>query len=270
MKSLCLFPILVLLCPAFAHAQMVYPISVATSGDRIVIADLNLPGIWEVKNGKVEKILQGEKKFREPLNRIRCVAFDKQGKLIAGDSATREIYRIEDGKPVPLTKGNIGIPMSIAVDSGGDLIVADLELGRIFKVPSSGGEPTVIGKVAAPRSLFVDSEDTIWVASGSKTQLVKINSKGEQTTVVANRPFKYPSAVILNEAGEAFVCDSYAKAVWKVSAEGKAEKWAEGSFVHPVGMAKLGEKILVIDPRSNSLFSIGPDGSAEVLVKSTE
>jgi len=52
---------------------------------------------------------------------VRCVAagiYDDQGKLLAGDSATREVYRFDEaGNPVPLTKGKIGIATAIAVRS---------------------------------------------------------------------------------------------------------------------------------------------------------
>ena len=49
----------VFLLPGTTFAQTVYPISVAASEDGIMIADLNLPGIWDLKNGKVAKFLDG-------------------------------------------------------------------------------------------------------------------------------------------------------------------------------------------------------------------
>ncbi|HBL43028.1 MAG TPA: hypothetical protein DDZ90_06490, partial [Planctomycetaceae bacterium] len=80
----------------------------------------------------------GSKVFRTPLNAVRCVAIDKEGHVLAGDSSTREVYRFEKAgaKPQPLTNGGIGIPMDVVVLKNGDLLVSDLELQQIWKVPA--------------------------------------------------------------------------------------------------------------------------------------
>ena len=71
------------------------------------------------------------------------LAIDRDGKVLAGDSATREVYRFDQpGKPTPLIKGaqaGIGIPMALAVDSKGNIFVADLETHWIWKLAPSGG-----------------------------------------------------------------------------------------------------------------------------------
>ena len=124
------------------------------------------------------------------MNAVRCLAIDKAGSLLAGDTATREVYRFDKaGKPVPLTDGGIGIPMSIAVNSKGDLLVADLELHRIWKVPAAGGKPEQVAEVQAPRGVCVDSEDNVWVVSHGKNQVVRITASGKVETVVEGRPF---------------------------------------------------------------------------------
>ena len=89
--------------------ELNYPLAVAAADDgTLYIADRYLPGVWKVTNGKTEVYFQGSKKFRTPLNAVRCVAIDKQGRLLAGDSATREVYRFdESAKPKPLTGGKM-------------------------------------------------------------------------------------------------------------------------------------------------------------------
>ena len=71
-------------CSSTALAQMAYPISVASDGEQIVIGDLNLPGVWLLKEGKATKLIEGAKIFKMPLNRVRCVAIDKDGKVLVG------------------------------------------------------------------------------------------------------------------------------------------------------------------------------------------
>ncbi|MFM9068734.1 MAG: hypothetical protein ACKOUR_15600, partial [Planctomycetota bacterium] len=92
--------------------ELGYPLAVAASATGpIYLADRNLPGIWKVEGDKLSLFFQASKKFRTPLNAVRCLTLDRQGKLLAGDSATRDIYRFdEQGQPVALTKGQIGIP----------------------------------------------------------------------------------------------------------------------------------------------------------------
>src|SRR3990167_3554221 len=101
----------VMATPGTISAQeLQYPVSVAAAEDgTLYIADRNFHGIWKFANGKLEKFFEGSAKFRTPLNAVRCVAMDHQGKLLAGDSATREVYRFDEaGNPVPLTQGRIG------------------------------------------------------------------------------------------------------------------------------------------------------------------
>ena len=75
-------------------AELKYPIAVATAanGD-IYIADRQLPGIWRLRDGTTTVYYQAKKKFGTPLNAVRCLAIDGDGKLLAGDSATRDVYR---------------------------------------------------------------------------------------------------------------------------------------------------------------------------------
>jgi sugar lactone lactonase YvrE len=196
------------------------------------------------------------------LNAVRCVALDKTGSLLAGDSATREVYRFgDDGKPVPLTNGGIGIPMGITVDSKGQLLVADLELHRIWKVPAEGGEPEQLAEVPAPRGVCIDDDDNLWVVSHGKDHVVRVSPDGKVETVVKGRPFQFPHTIVLDQDKTAYVCDGYAKAVWKVPPGGEPAKWVSGEpLVNPVGLAQRGDGLLVVDPRANAVFEVDATG----------
>lgn len=251
-----------------APGQMQYPLSavVAESGT-IYVADRNLPGVWKIETNKLSRFFEGSKRYRTPLYAVRCVTMDKSGALLAGDSATREVYRFnKDGKPTPLTDGGIGMPMSVAVNSKGELLVADLELHRIWKVPAAGGKPEQLAEVQAPRGLAIDSEDKLWVVSHGKDQVVRVTPDGKLEAVVEGRPFLFPHNIALAPDKTAYVTDGYSKAVWKIPPGGKPEKWVSGEpLVNPVGLAWRKANLLVVDPRANAVLEITPDGKVAKL-----
>jgi sugar lactone lactonase YvrE len=259
-----------MLGPIQGHAQdtFLYPVSIAVSDAGTYLADRNLPGVWKLEEKSLTLFFKGSNKFRTPLNAIRCVEFDSDGKLLAGDSSTREVYRFDDeGKPVPLTNGGIGIPMDIAVNKAGDLYVSNLEIQRIVKVPKTGGEPEEVTQIAGCRGLFVDHEDHLWVVSTTKNQLHRIAPDGKEEVIAKDNPFEFPHTVVVDNELTAYVCDGYAKTIWRISKGGEPEAWVKGEpFVNPVGMAIHGEKILVVDPRAAGVFEIDPEGKVTPII----
>lgn len=292
-----LFYLFFLLSGSLHAAEMQYPLSVAVAEDgALYVADRKLPGIWKIADGKAEVYFQASKKFRTPLNAVRCVTFDSEGRLLAGDSATREVYRFDkEDKPQPLTKGAIGIPMDVAVDKDGNIFAADTELQRIWKIPAEGGEPVEVALLSGPRGLEIDDENRLWIVTLGKTSLGRLDNAGDAkvggkkvtdkkdvaakddvekvgtakdggatngvTTIVERGTFEFPHDVVLDKEGTAYVVDGYARAVWKVPAEGKPEKWISGEpLVNPTDVAWQGENLLIVDPRANAIFTADPAG----------
>mgnify|MGYP002639529334 FL=1 len=250
--------------PATADG-MQYPLGAIRSDDgKVSVVDLRLPGVWQGSDGKLEHFFKASKTFRTPLNAARCIAFDKDGKVLVGDTSTRQIYRFgDDGKPTKLAGEGVGIgmPMAMAVDKEGTIFVADLELHRIFKIPHEGGEPVELAVVSAPRGIAFDSEGNLIVVSTTKDQLLKVTMKGEVSVLVAGRPFDFPHNVAISKDGTKYVTDGYGKCVWKVEADNKPEKLIGGDpFVNPVGISISGDVLLVTDPRANAVFEVTLDG----------
>ena len=184
---------------------MLYPLAAAVAADgTIYIADRELPGIWKFSDGKWSIYFQGSKKFRTPLNAVRCLAIDHQGKLLAGDSSTREIYRFDEAnQPQPLTKGGVGIPMSLAVAKDGSIYAGDIEIQRIVKIPAEGGTPEIIAEVTAPRGLAIDDEGRLWVVSHGQNAVIRLSPDGKQRDVITEgRPFQFQHHIVLGQAGE--------------------------------------------------------------------
>jgi len=247
-----------------------YPLSAVAGPDQSVfVADRNLPGIWKISDGKASIHFQASKKFRTPLNAVRCLAIDHRGQLLAGDSATRDVYRFTaEGKPVALTSGGIGIPMSIAVRPDGTLLVADLETHRVWQVPAEGGKPVEFVRVTAPRGLALDGKGRLWILSTSskKGQLLRADAKGKLEAIVSKRTFQFPHNVAVVDDATAYVTDGYGKAVWKIAGSADPEKWISGApLVNPVGLSARGSQILVADPRAKTVFTADAAGKLSVL-----
>ena len=243
--------------------EMLYPLSVAVAGDdNVLVADRMLPGLLKLQAGKAEVFFQGKKTFRTPLNAVRAVAVASDGTVYAADSATRDVFKFVDGQPVPLTQGKIGIPVDIAFDPSGDLFVSDLETQRIWRVPVAGGEPQEVAQLAAPRGLFVDGTGRLWaVAAAGEQPLVRIAADGSIEPVVKERVFEFPHDVVVADDGTAYVSDNYARAVWKVAADGTATKWITGEPLKgPVGLAIRGGKLLIADPQAKAVWEADSEG----------
>jgi streptogramin lyase len=256
----------------FAEETMKYPLAVAVGKDSAVyVADRDLPGIWKFADNKWSIYFQGSKKFRTPLNAVRCLAIDQEGKLLAGDSATREIYRFDDaGQPQPLTKGNVGIPMAITVAKDGAIYASDIEIQRIVKVPSGGGEPEIITELAAVRGLTMDAEGRLIAVCHGKDAVIQISADGkERKVLVEGRPFNFSHHVVLGPAGEMYIADNYAKTIWKVEPAGGAPvEFVKGDpLKNPVGVAMLGDDLLIADPHVKAILRRTADGKLEPLGK---
>ncbi len=256
--GLCVWPAVTAFCQ-----DLVYPLGVVWSeqGD-VFVADRNLPGIWKISDGQAVVFYQASKTFRTPMNAVRCLAIDQQGRLLAGDSATREIYRFDSaGKPEPLGQAVIGIPMDIAVSSSGDIYVADLEAHMIYVIPAAGGKPTEFLAVPAPRGLAIDKADNLWVASHGPNQVLRISPDKQQEVVVAGQPFQFSHQIRVDDAGTAYVADGYGKCLWKIIIGQKPEKLFEGEpLKNPVGIAIRGDRLLIADPHAKAILQASTTG----------
>ena len=274
-----LFALALVRQPSFAQEKTaadrpLYPLSaVVDQQGAIFLADRKLPGVWKIVDGSPSVFFHADKKFRTPLNAVRCLALDHQGQLLAGDSATATVYRFDDaGQPQPAHTGRVGIPSAIAVNKTGDIFVADLEPGRhaIRKIPAGGGEATEFAKVGAPRGLTIDGQGRLYVVQHVGDLLIRLDAEGKSETLVKGQPLKspaFPAGIAIAEDGTAYLADGYNHAVWKVPSGGAPAILVEGKpLVHPVSLSWRGGKLLVVDPRAEvPLIEVTPEGKATPL-----
>lgn len=248
---------------ASAADPMQYPLAVAAAPDGTVyVADRDLPGVWKIANGERTVYFQGSKKFRTPLNAIRCLAIDAEGRLLAGDSATRDVFRFEDGQPKPLTNGNIGIPMALAVGTDGTIYASDLELQQLVKIPAAGGKPETVAKINAVRGLAFEQPNKLWVVSHHQPAVrrLTLGATVESETILADRPFQFSHHIALLDDGSALIADGYAKTIWQVRPGQAPITWRQGEpFRNPVGITRSGDRVFVADPHAKRVFEVTGD-----------
>lgn len=258
--------------PAALPKLPIYPLSaVVDAAGAIFVADRKLPGVWKIVDGSPSIYFQASTRFGTPLNGVRCLALDHQGKLLAGDSATTTVYRFDDErKPQPAHTGRIGIPTAIAVNKAGEIFVADLEPGRhaIRKIPAAGGEAVEFAKVGAPRGMTIDGEGRLYVVQHVGDLLIRLDAEGKSEVLVKGQPLRspsFPAGIVLGKDNTVYLADGYNHAVWKLTVGGEPVILVEGEpLVHPVWLTWRGEELLVIDPRAISpILSVSLDWKAK-------
>lgn len=278
-----------------AKSQEEYPLAVAVGPKgAIFIADKGQKIIYRVDEGdKLNVVYKGSRKYRSPLFNVMAMTADSAGNLFFCDTGSMDVWRMSpDGKLAPLTgekiargngpaptdqdfdrdaayAGKFDKPMGIVIDPEGNPIVADLGLSAIFRVPAGGGDPHEIARVPAPHGIALDRDGAFVVVSQAKDQLVRVSAKGEVTPIVkgALAPKNNPHHVLVDQAGY-IVSDNYAKAIWRVSPDGKVKPIIQGEpLVAPVGLALEADgNILVADPHARKLFRLTPEGKISQVV----
>jgi hypothetical protein len=273
--------------------ELVYPVGVLEGRDgSIFIADSQAPGVFRLKDGKLSVVYRGTKFYRTPLYRAWAMAQFSNGDLLVSDPATMDAWRLKlDGTLTPFTgervdlpagtksapfaptgkfAGKFDKPMSCAIDANDTAIVADLGLGAVFRMAKPGDEPQEIAKVAAPRGLAKDREGAFVVVSHGQDQLLRVTAQGEVKPIVkgpiAKSGLSFPHQVVVLKAGYA-VSDGYAKAIWRISEDGKVETIHQAEPLrNPVGIALDHDaNILIADPHAKSIFKLTQSGSISLL-----
>jgi sugar lactone lactonase YvrE len=240
-----------------ADASVTYPRALSLHDGKLLIVDLDLPGIWIREGDSTSVYTPGTKLLRKPMNRPWCVAPHPGGGILIGDSATREIYHA--AKPgvqlTALNNGYLGIPMAIAVDPSGEtLYVGDAERRAVFSMPIGGGKPELVVRVNA-RGLSFDQDGNLWAVTPDADAIQRIDVEArEAEVVVGNRPYQFPTSLVWS-GEEGFVTDVYGKAIWSFTADGKTEKWFEGApLERPVGITADENAIYVADPAKQQVL----------------
>jgi DNA-binding beta-propeller fold protein YncE len=256
-----------------APPRLEYPVAVAAAPDgTMYIADAKLHAIVKRDpQGKLEVVARSGDKDRSPLRALRAIACEPDGGVLAADTATSDVYRIQRGQPPQaLTGGTIDMPNGIVIDRDGSIVVTDLRLNNLVRVPKLGGVPTEIASLPAPRGVALGPDGGFVVLSSGPNQLLYVSAKGEVKPFVKGKPFRFPIALASGPADGTFVvADVYAKTVWLVGAKGEVRPLSQGTpLERPEGLTRdASGTVLLADPSARQIFRIGADGTPEPVVK---
>ena len=273
-----------------------YPLACAVAGDGVIyVVDRDLPGVWKVTpaaDGPVRPTVfkRGGRLFRTPLNAPRCAAVAADGALLVGDSATRQVYRLdpskEDPPPEPLFDTNrepspVGVPSALAAGTGGTVYVADLESRRVYE--QRPGEPAAaLAAIPGVRGLCVEPGGDLYVVTTVNDAVRRLirqeDGSWKEIVAVVGRPFGTRQGAACGPGGVLYVADSYERCVWKLAPterggfEAPVKLCAGAPLVGPVGVAfdavHHPPRLLVADPRARALFAVGlEDGAVRVLAE---
>ncbi len=258
---------------AIAADRFVYPIDIAVGSEgQLFVADLKLPGLWQVQNDSIQVVLRGEKTYGTPLNAIRCVTVDQHGTVFVGDSATREIYRCDEQWQLkPLTDGSIGIPLDI-IAAGEDLFAVDAESQTIWRVFKDGNPPQRIAKVDGIRGLAEGLEENLICLTSRGNPIRSLTYSGELKEIDCGVEFEFPIQIV-KKLKKYFVLDTYAAKIWELdlklqNPQTPRELFSGTPLKKPVSLAVSGNDLLIIDAELKAIFRLSQSGEMQKLANS--
>ena len=173
----------------------------------------------------------------------------KQGEIFVSDGEKGQISRIETGGAVTVFASGFHAPSAIAFNSRGELIVADTGSHTIKSVAPDGRVTTIAGIE---------------------------NEAGDTDGATSSSLFNGPIGIAVGSDDRIFVADTYNDRIRVIkdgqvsTLAGSTRGFADGPGIHarfdtPLGLAVLGDELLVADSANGRIRRIGPDGNTTTL-----
>ncbi len=254
-----------------------FDIATDSNGDLYVSEDFLLEIVKITPDGTISTIWSSSPDA-VPREYPRGIAVDTQGNVFA--AIGNSVQKISpDGKVVTLAGGTepgdsdgagadarFNYPWGIAVDDDANIYVADLLNCKIRKINSDGIVSTLAGSTCGYKDgqgtsaqfgltfdVALDGIGNIYVTDG---KIRKVTKNGLVTTVVENMPggyldgsianaqFNGPWGIILDPAGNLYICDSENFVVRRIAPDGTVVTVAGSTFGNvdgPGSSAKFGQ-----------------------------
>jgi sugar lactone lactonase YvrE len=243
--------------------DLAYPVDVAVGPDgTLFVADHEAHALlkWSEAAGTWVVVAKGEGRPRTPLYGIRHIVVGANGTVVASDPATMKLYRISASGTIDAVPDDdrFVTPWGVALEPSGDILAVDRVTHRLRRVKDGGAAEDVL-EIRAPRAVLFDKAGAVVVLTDKN--LVRVNGN-ETTELASSPPFEFPHDAVLHPNGNYYVTDGYAKAIWRVGADGTVAPLVQGEPMQsPQGIA-LDEKgnLIVADAHAKAVFRVTTGG----------
>lgn len=159
------------------------------------------------------------------------------------------------------------LPEGLVIDRNGDFFVSIVFSGEIKKV-SKTGVVSSYAQLPGPHTGFsavgmvLDKDDNLYVARATfadeTTGVYRISANGTTVTKFASLPIGIPNAMTFDKAGQIYVTDSLAGAIWRIDQNGQPTVWVQhpllaGEAGPPLGIP-VGANGIVFDRGRRNLY----------------
>jgi sugar lactone lactonase YvrE len=221
--------------------------------------------------------------------RIRVVAPDGTTSTLAGNGN----WGYVDGSGGANGTTEFSLPEGVAVDGAGNVYVADFANNRVRKVAPDGTTTTLTGngtrgfvngsggangttELSFPEGIAIDGAGNLYVADAGNNCIRKVAPDGTTTTLAGNgtqgfidgagdvAEFNEPIALVVDDAGNVYVGDTYNFSVRKIAPDGTTVTIAgtnTAGFVdgtgcgvrfNTIGGLALAGKVLIVSDAGNN------------------
>lgn len=181
-----------------------------------------------------------------------------------------------------------GEPFGIAVKKD-EIFVSDGEKGQLSRIDANGGVTVFAIGFHAPSAIAFNSRGELIVADTGSHTIKSVTSDGHVTTIAgienesgdtdgaaANSLFNGPIGIAVGADDRIFVADTYNDRIRVIkdgnvsTLAGSIRGFADGPgiqarFDTPLGLAVVGDELLVADSANGRIRLIGPDGNTTTL-----
>ncbi len=196
----------------------------APDGDQVKLAPLTGEKLSKPGNGAPNDAFDPDAAYAGQLDKPLAIVIDADGNPVVADLGLHAIVRIPAAGGAPQTIASVPAPRGIAQDRAGAFAVVSHGKDQLVRVAPDGTvTPIVKGQLAPnnfPHNVVADGNGYV-VSDGYARTLWRVTHDGKATPLAQGAPFKNPVGIALESDGNILVIDPHAKALFRVSPDGK-------------------------------------------------
>jgi len=199
----------------------------------------------DIKGNKIYKLTpeKGKEIYLDPSYNTNGLAYDLEGRLVAGQMGLRRVVRFEeDGSPTALADSyngkKLNSPNDLAIKSDGSIFFTDpdfnipqgeskeLSFNGIYRISPSGALQLLTSSLALPNGICFSPDESKLYVNDSQVHKIYVWDVVDDSTITNQKllytipvMFGYADGMKIDEDGNIYcTCSSY---VWVISPEGE-------------------------------------------------